>query len=522
MTTVESPQRISRFDAARADHAVNFIEQLKHTKGEWAGKRFKLMDWQKDIVRQLFGTLNEDGHRQYRMCYIELPRKNGKSTLSAAIALYLLFADGEMGAEIYSAANDRGQASLVFNEAASMTRQQPTLMGLCKIIDSQKRIAYYRNNSFYSAISAEAYSKFGYNAHGIIYDELHASPDRELWDVLTTSTGARRQPLVVVITTAGYDRNSICWEQHDYACRVRDGIIDDPTFLPVIYAAPDDADWKDEEVWHACNPALGAFRSIEEMRTLANKAKETPAIEMTFRRLYLNQWTASVERWMPMDHWDACSGQVDSERLRGHDCYAGLDLSATTDLTALWLVFPDGEEYDALGHFWIPAETMREKERRDRVPYSTWVRQGYITATEGNVIDYASIQAMLEALADRYHICEVAFDRWGATKLSQSLTDAGFVMVPFGQGFASMSPPTKELMNLVLGRKIRHGGNPVLRWNVDNLVVRQDPAGNLKPDKEKSTQRIDGAVALIMGLDRAARHAQGVRSVYEERGFDSL
>jgi len=521
LTIVEKAHK-GNLDIIKANRAIQFIELLKHTKGEWAGQQFILMDWQRDIIRKLFGTVNPDGTRQYRTCYIELPRKNGKTTLSAAIALFLLFADGEVGGEIYSAANDRGQASLVFNEAASMVRQDPYLIKQCKIIDSQKRIAHYAMNSFYCAISAEAYSKFGYNAHGIIYDELHASPDRELWDVLTTSTGARKQPLTVVITTAGYDRNSICWEQHDYACKVRDGIIDDPTFLPVIYAAPENADWTDEEVWHKCNPALDVFRSLDEMRTLCNKAKETPALEMTFRRLYLNQWTTSAERWMPMDKWDACAGVVNEEGLKGRLCYAGLDLAATTDLTALSLVFPDENSLDVVMRFWIPDDTAREKERRDRVPYLTWAQQGFIKLTEGNVIDYGYIKQELLELREIFNIQEIAFDRWGATKLVQELQDEGFTVVPFGQGYASMSPPTKELMTLVLSQKIRHGGHPILRWNADNMVVAQDPAGNLKPDKAKATQKIDGVVALIMAIDRASRHQQEGVSIYEQRGLITL
>ena len=505
-----------------ANRAVSFIEQLKHTKGDWAGKRFILEDWQKDFIVPLFGEI-KDGARQYRTCYVEIPRKNGKSEIGAAIALYLLAGDGEIGAEIYSAAGDKGQASLIFNVAAQMVRYSPALMRRCKVIDSQKRIVNYKTGSFYQAISAEAYSKYGYNAHGIIFDELHTQPNRDLWDVLTTSTGARRQPLIFAITTAGYDRNSICWEQHDYACKVRDGIIDDPTFLPVLYAAPEDADWTDEKVWHDCNPALGVFRSLDEMRILMKKAQEIPALEMTARRLYLNQWTGSVERWMPMDKWDACGGEPGD--LKGKICYAGLDLSATTDLTALGLVFPpiDNDRYRVLEHFWIPADTAREKERTDRVPYSTWIKQGYITATPGNVIDYHSIERKLEEYKDLYDIKEVAFDRWGATKLSQDLTDAGFLMVPFGQGFASMNAPTKELMNIVLSEKLNHGGNPVLRWCADNMVVRTDPAGNLKPDKEKATQKIDGVVALIMGLDRASRHSlDDGKSVYEDRGVLSV
>lgn len=510
-------------DMVAADRAIKFIGNLKHHKGEWAGRNFELEPWQRDrIIIPLFGTLNADGARQYRTCYIELPRKNGKSTLAAAIALYLLSADGEMGAEVYSAANDRYQAGIVFDEGASMTRFAPALHKRSRIIDSQKRIVYYPTDSFYRAISAESYTKYGFNAHGVIYDELHAAPNRELWDVLTTSTGSRRQPLIIAITTAGYDRNSICYEQHDYALKVLNGIIEDPTFLPVIYAAPEDADWQDEKIWYECNPALGIFRSLEEMRTSAARAKETPALEMTFRRLYLNQWTSSAERWLPMDKWDACDKKINEKKLRGKPCYGGLDLSATTDLTALSLVFPEDDKYDIIVHFWIPKDTMIRKEHEDKVPYSVWAKQGYITPTEGNVIDYKYIIKALKDYRDRFEIKEIAFDRWGATKLVQDLIDEGFTVVPFGQGFASMSPPTKELMNLVLLKKIRHGGNPVLRWNVDNLVVNQDPAGNLKPDKAKSTNRIDGAVATIMGLDRATRQPTAKKSVYESRGFESL
>jgi phage terminase large subunit-like protein len=506
-----------------AQRAVTFIEGLRHTKGEYAGHNFILTKLQKrDIVVPLFGTLNPDGTRQYRTCFIELPRKNGKTTLAAAIALELTFADGEFGSEVYSAANDRDQAALVFNEAAAMVRQEPGLIKYAKVLDTTKRIIYYSRNSFYRAISAEAYTKWGYNAHGVIYDELHAAPDRELWDVLTTSTGSRRQPLIVVITTAGYDRNSICWELHDYALKVKNGIIEDPTFLPVIYAADEEDDWQDEKVWHKANPALGDFRKIEEMRILATKAKEIPALEMTFRRLYLNQWVNSVERWMPIEKWDACKGEVDLEALKGKPCYAGLDLSSTIDLTALSLVFPKDDSYDVLMRFWIPGDTAKEAERRDRVPYQAWAQQGLIKLTEGNVIDYDYIKEELKKLRESFDIKEIAYDRWGAAKLVQDLTEEGFTVVPFGQGYASMSPPTKELMNLVLGQKIKHNGDPILRWNVDNMVVRTDPAGNLKPDKEKATQKIDGCVAMIMAIDRATRHAEKKPSVYEDRGVVSF
>ena len=527
----------SRINEEAAQRAVFFIESLKHATGEYAGKNFKLMDWQRDIVRTLFGTLNPDGTRQYRTCYVTVGRKNGKTELGAAIALYGLFADNEPGAQVYSAASDRQQAGLLYHAAEPMIRQAPALAKRAKIIDSQKRVVVQSTNSYYQVLSAEAYSKHGLNAHFTLFDELHAQPNRELWDVLTTSGGSRRQPLIFVMTTAGFDRNSIGWEIHDYACKVRDGIINDPTFLPVIYQTPTDADFTDESLWYMANPALGEFRQIDEMRTLCKRAQETPALEMTFRRLYLNQWVNSVERWLPMDKWDDCAGtDFDIMSLAGRECYAGLDLSSTTDLTALAYVFPypDGN-YRSIVRFFIPEDTMREHERKDRVPYSEWVRRGFITATPGNVIDYSWIQHQLEEDRKIYNIKELAFDRWGAAKLMTDLQEIDFVidpkqagtgrplLVPFGQGYASMSAPTKELMNIVLSKKLEHGGSPVLRWNADNLVVTADPAGNLKPDKSKATQRIDGMVALIMALGRASLHPMNDgQSVYDTRGIISL
>ncbi|AQU06098.1 terminase large subunit [Dehalococcoides mccartyi] len=506
------------------NRALTFIENLKHTKGEWAGQPFKLMAWQKDIVTRLFGTLNPDGTRQYRTCYIEVPRKNGKSTLAAAIANYLLFADGEAGAEIYSAAADRGQASLVFNEAAHMVRTHPALLSRSKVLDSVKRIIIPRNNSFYQTLSAEAYTKHGLNAHGIIFDELHTQKNRELWDVLTTSGGTRRQPLTVAITTAGVDRNSICWELHDYAQKILSGIVEDDTFLPVIYAATDDDNWEDESVWYKANPGLGEFRSIDEMKQMYRRAKETPALEMTFRQLYLNQWVSSYERWLPMDKWDTCGAPFALKELDGQDCYAGLDLASTTDLTALVLVFPNGEGgFQVIPHFWIPLDNIHEAAKRDRVPYPLWLKQGLIHATAGNIIDYTAVEATIDELAEIYHIREIAFDNWNACRLSQDLTDKGYTMVPFSQSVKNMSPPTKELMNITLSGKLKHGGHPVLRWNADNMMVYRDSNDNLKPNKQKATGRIDGMVALIMALDRAIKHENITpHSVYENRGVISF
>ena len=327
---------------------------------------------------------------------------------------------------------------------------------------------------------------------------------------------AIEQPLVFAITTAGFDRNSICWEMHEYARKVLDGIVEDPTFFGWIKSTPEDEDWTDEDLWHLANPALGDFRDIDEMRTMARRAKETPALENTFRRLYLSQWTQSETRYIPMDKWQLCSG--DPPDLRGRDCYAGLDLATTTDITAFVLVFPpdgDSDIYNVLPTFWIPEERMHERSRRDRVPYDAWAREGLIHTTPGNVIDFDFVQHTINELGEKYHIREIAFDRWGAARISQQLENDGFSMVQFGQGFGSMSAPTKALLELVLEGQLAHGGHPVLRWMADNLMVRQDPAGNVKPDKDKSTEKIDGIVALVMALDRAIKHKRtGALEVY--------
>ena len=489
---------------AGGERVVRFVNNLTHIKGEWAGQPFSLRQWQEDILRPLFGTLKADGLRRYRTCYVEIPRKNGKTELAATVALYMLLGDGEPGAEVYSAAVDREQASLVFNVAAQMIRNDRELTAQCEIIDSRRRIYHPRTNSFYCAIPAEAPGRHGYNASAVIYDELHAAPNRELYDVLATSTGARRQPLVFVITTAGWDRSSICYELHNYALRVRDGIIDDETFLPVLYAAPDDADWLDPDVWRSCNPALGDFRSLEEMQVAALRAKEIPGQQNVFRRLYLCQWTEQAERWLDMAVWDENDDAVDPEALEGQSCYAGLDLSTTQDITALELFFPAASGGgDVVSYFWLPEENLRARVLRDHVPYDVWARQGLVRLTEGNVVDYDVIRADINTLGAQYDIREIAIDRWNSTQLQTQLMGDGFTVVPFGQGFASMTAPTKELQRLVLERRLRHGGHPVLRWMASNVAVRQDPAGNIKIDKAKSTERVDGMVALAMAVGRA-------------------
>lgn len=511
------------FDEAKAQRALKFIENLKHTKGRWHGENFELLPWQEELVRAVFGNVKDNGFRQYNTCYCEIPKKNGKSELAAAIALYLTCGDGEWAAEVYGCASDRQQASIVFDVAVDMVDQCPALKKRIKPIMSVKRLVYQPTNSYYQVLSAEAYTKHGLNVHGVIFDELHSQPNRELFDVMTKGSGdARTQPLYFLITTAGTDRTSICYEQHQKAEDIIAGRKVDPTFYPVIYGLPDDADWGDEKNWYKANPSLGYTIDIEKVRNAYQSAKENPAEENIFRQLRLDQWVKQSTRWMPMDKWDACGFEVDPEALVGRDCYAGLDLSSTSDITSLVLCFPprdETEKYMILPFCWIPEENMKLRVRRDHVPYDTWEKTGHLLTTEGNVIHYNYIENFIETLGTKYHICEIGYDRWGATQLSQDLEDMGFTVVPFGQGYKDMSPPTKELMKLVLEEKIAHGNHPVLRWMMDNVYVRQDPAGNIKMDKEKSTEKIDAAVATVMALDRAIRNLGANESVYDTRGL---
>ena len=515
--------KTSTYDKAAADRAVAFIECLRHTKGTWAGEPFELIDWQEQIIRDVFGTLKPNGYRQFNTAYVEIPKKQGKSELAAAVALYLLCGDGEERAEIYGCAADRQQASIVFEVAADMVRMCPALNRRCKILAATKRIVYLPTNSFYQVLSAEAYSKHGFNIHGVVFDELHTQPDRKLFDVMTKGSGdARAQPLYFLITTAGTDVHSICYETHQKAKDILEGRKTDPTFYPVIYGAEQDDDWSDPKVWKKANPSLGITVQMEKVKAAYESARQNPAEENAFRQLRLNQWVKQAVRWMPMEKWDACKAEFTPESLEGRPCYGGLDLSSTTDITAFSLVFPPTENddrYYVLPFFWIPEENMAARVLKDHVPYDLWERQGRIITTEGNVIHYGFIEAFIEKLGEKYNIKEIAFDRWGAVQMTQDLDGMGFTVVPFGQGFSSMSPPTKELMNLVLSGRLAHDGNPVLRWMMDNVCVRTDPAGNVKMDKAKSTEKIDGAIATVMALDRAIRNQGGSESIYDSRGL---
>ena len=517
----------SRYDKRRADFAVNFISMLKHTTGEWYGKPFQLMGWQEQIIRDIFGIVGEDGYRQFRTAYVEIGKKNGKSELAAAIALYLLFADGEMGGEIYSCAADINQASIVYNTAKAMVEQCGDLAGISKLVPSTKRIMFPHTNSFYRVLSSETKSKQGFNVSGLIFDELFAQQTRELFDTMTKFTGdARRQPLYFLITTAGRNRNSICYEIHCKALAVLDGSKVDSTFYPAVFGIEDGDDWNDESIWRRVNPSIGVTIPFDAVKAAYEQAKQNPAEEMHFRQFRLNEWCNADVRWMPMDKWDACGEEFLPEDFHGRDCYAGLDLSSTSDLTALTLVFPpEGEEekYTVMPFFWLPENAIDLRTRRDHVPYAVWRKMGVFFTTEGDVVDYDYITSFIDKLSENFNIREIAYDRWGAEKIRRDLeelgAERGFQVFPFGQGFASMAAPTRDLMQLVQEGKLRHGKHPVLDWNMGNVVAEVDAHLNMKISKKKSTEKVDGVVALVMGLARAMLDEGNSESVYNERGI---
>lgn len=523
------------FDERAAKMAIAFFSVLRHWKGEWAGEPVALEPCQQFWVWSLFGWRRADGSRRFRTGYLEVARKNGKTTFAAGVGLYLAFVDGEPGAEVYSAATKRDQARISHRDATEMVKRSPQLKKEVNVF--RDNLHSLRSGSKFEPLASDYNSLDGLNVHGAICDELHAWPQRELWGVLKTGTGARRQPLMLAITTAGVDQQGVCYEQREYTARILKGLIEDDAYWGMIYSLdtkqdwPDldaDDDWEDETNWVKANPMLGVSKKLETMRQDAREARNKPAELNGFLRWHLNIWTQATTRWVNPISWAACGDlAVDEEQLAGRRCYGGLDLSSIYDITAFVLVFPPGQEggrYQVVSRFFVPEDNMLERVRRDRVPYDAWVRGGHLLATPGNVVDYDYVLAEIDRLGQKYEIGEVAFDRWGATAVYQRLQEMGGEewAVQFGQGYASMSAPMKELGKLIAAEQLAHGDNPVLNWMADNLVAREDPAGNIKPDKDKSREKIDGMVALIMALDRSLRGGGRQDSVYKQRGLRVL
>tara|TARA_Y100001937_G_scaffold128752_2_gene207626 strand:- start:18260 stop:19891 length:1632 start_codon:yes stop_codon:yes gene_type:complete len=515
------------FDSEKAQRVVGFFEAfLKHQKGLEAGKPFTLLPWQRDFLATLFGWVDADGRRRYRRTWLEIPRKNGKSTLSSGLGLYLLFGDGEQSAEVVSAAGDRDQAAIVFDVAKGMIQGDAMLSKLAQVY--RREIKYPRTNSVFKVISSDAGTKHGMNISGLIADEVHVWPNRDLWDTLHTSMGARAAPLSIAITTAGHSRTSIAWEQHDYALKVRDGTIKDERFLPVVYAAPEGSDWTEPETWHIANPSLGQSISLDYLEQECKRAKEVPGYVNTFLRLHLNVWTEQQTRWLPMDSWDASGSEIDHGKLDGQECWLGVDLATTQDTTCVAAVFPGADgTITVLPHFFLPKDNIEAKERNDRLPYRAWASEGYITLTPGVVTDYSFVEAKIMDLVERYKVQEVTLDRWNATDISTRLSEQGANVTWIGQGYRSLSAPSKRLEELVLSGKLIHGDHPILRAQAAQVMIETDPAGNIKPSKRASgskanSERIDGIVALVMGLGRCMDSGESktsVDDVYTDRGL---
>jgi len=462
--------------------------------------------------------------RRYREAFIEVGRKNGKIPLAAGKILYLLFEDGEPGAEIYGAASEYKQASLVFTHAWGMRNQEADLRTRSRVFKGQSKSIEVgepgdANYGLYRVISSESFAAHGFNTHAAVVDELHTQPNAELVDALSTSTGARRQPLLVYITTSDFEREgSVCNEKEDYAKGVRDKTIPDPSFLPVIYEADLEDDWTSEEIWKKANPNLGVSVSLDYLRRECKKAQQTPRYENNFKRLHLNIRTQQDVRWIPLELWDACGGTVSIDLLKGKKGYAALDLSSTKDITAFVVIFKIDSSIYVVPRFWIPKQNAIKRQERDRVPYLTWADQGLIKMTEGNVVDYDVVRADINKLRETLQFDEIAIDPWNAMHISTQFAADGFEIVHFRQGFASMSAPSKELEKLILQGGLRHGGHPVLKWMASVVAVEQDAAENIKPSKKKSTERIDGIVALVMAIGRMIAQPEPKASVYETRG----
>jgi phage terminase large subunit-like protein len=509
------------WDADAARHAIAFFSHLRHSTGEWAGQPFELQLWQAFVIGSLYGWKRKNGLRRFRTAYVEVARKNGKSVLLAGTALYALMADGELGSHVYAAATTRDQARIIFGEAERMVSASPALRA--RVARTVNNLAVLPTSSWFRPLSADATKMDGLNVHFAAVDEVHEHPNAEIIQKLNTATGARRQPLIFEITTAGHDRQSVCWQHHEFSVKALEGSIPAETADSwFAYIATIDAgdDWTNPAVWVKANPSLGVTVKVDDLKRQVEEAREMPAQQNAIRRLRLNEWTEQATRWIDMGVWGDGAEPFDEEDLIGRPCYGGLDLARVNDLSSLALVFPPeqpDEKIKVIWRHWCPEEDILRRARRDRAPYTVWRDQGQLVATEGNTTDFKFIEVEILNLSTRFNILEIAYDRTFAGELVRNLQDEGITMVEFGQGFISMGPAAAEFMRLLISRTLQHGGNPVATWCASNVTVRRDPAGNEKPDKERSTERIDAIVSALMAVGRL-QVAQG-GSIYEERGL---
>ena len=504
------------FDERAADAVVRFVETaLKLTDGQWAGQPFKLAPWQEhDIIRPAFGWKRKDGTRRYRRVIVWVPRKNGKTELAAGVSFIPLILDGEPGAQVFSIAKSKDQASLVFRKALAMIRRSANLS---KVLESFKNSIYCPElGARFEPLSGKADGKHGLSMSGLVGDEVHEWKDGDLYTFVHQSSGARRQPIEFMISTAG-NRIGYVWELWKYCQQVLDGTVADPETLVVIYAADPEDDWTDPAVWAKANPNLGISVKPEYLAAECKRAQEFPRLENDFKRYHLNLWTEQAVRWLPMDRWDRCQGDLDWTRLEasliGRRCFGGVDLSQTTDLTALVWVFPpeaEGQAWTFLPRFFVPEARIAERVSRDRVPYNQWLKKGALFATPGNVVDYDFVKAQIRRDADLFQVQGLGFDPWNAMQIMIQMQGEGLPVEQVRQGFLSLSGPSKELERLLLDQQFEHGGHPLLRWCAANVAIETDAAGNIKPSKAKSTERIDGIAALVTAMALALSQQQQV------------
>ena len=508
------------FDRKAAIRAIGFIEKLKHTKGKWAGQRFKLESWQQFILWNIFGWMKADGTRRFRYVYVEIARKNGKTALSAGIGLYMLFADGEARPEVYSAATVKDQARICFSDAVEIVKKT----------DLKNYLSPYRNSIVYELkggtmkpLSSDYGTHDGLNPSCGIIDEFHAHKDSGMFDVIKSAFGARRQPLMFIITTAGFNKNGACYAYRSNVIKILQGINEDDSLFGIIYTLDSKEEWDNPKMWIKSNPNLGVSVFPEYLADQVNDAKNRPEAVRNVMTKNVNLWVDAEKTWILDDMWQKCIGTTDIKSLRGCKCWGGLDLSNVSDITAFVLLFHENEKFQLLPFFWIPEEKMLEKIRKENINYDKWSSLGFVKVTAGNVLDYDFVKADILQIAEIYDLQSTAYDRWNASQTIIDLQNEGMECSPFGQGYGSMGAPTKEFEKMVLTEKIEHFGNPVLRWMMASTVVKTDPAGNIKPDKEKSSQKIDGIVASIMALGEwMTAQAEEDNNPYNQRGMLSL
>lgn len=500
------------FDPARVDRVLSAFSRLRHTKGRYAGQPLTPSPWQVAyLIAPVFGWVrkNDDGRwvRVVREAYVDVPRKNGKSTLCGGIGLYLTAADGEAGAEVLAAATTERQAGYVFEPVRQLARSSPALTPHVKALS--KRIVHPATGSYFTVVSSVAEALHGANVHGAIVDELHVHSTGELVETIETGTGSREQPLVVIITTADDGQtDTIYARKRSRVEQLAARTITHPSVYGAIWCADEEDDPFAEETWRKANPGFGISPTREYLATEAEKAQDDPAALATFLRLHLGVRSRMGSRYLELDEWDRNAGMVREPELAGRVAYGGLDLGSTSDLTSLCWLFPDETGgYDALWRIWVPEERLRDLDKRTAGAASAWHRKGLLRLTEGNVTDYEAVKAQILADLDLFEVKELAFDPWNATDLTNRLQADGAPMVNVRQGYASLSPPLKEIKRLLAEGsadtpRLRHGGNPAVRWMLGNLAVAMDPAGNVKPDKAKAAEKIDAISALVTAMAR--------------------